>query len=364
MIRSERATARDLRILRWRMSRCVDRVLTVLALVLLWPGAAIGQSFRVGVIDFYGLRGVTVSQARDALTIREGDTLAMGGDAMPAAVTQAEGRLAALPGVVSARLNVVCCETSGAILYVGLVEKGASTLRFRALPRGSVRLPTDVLAAGQAYDSALMQAIQAGDAREDDSQGHALGYAPALRAIQERFIVFAARDMTVLRDVLRHAASAEHRAIAAQVLAYAANKREVVDDLAQAMDDASEEVRNNAMRSLAVMAPWALRTPALRVRIPAAPFVRLLSSPVWTDRNKSSMALMALSATREPSLMASMRKGALASLVDMARWKSEGHATPGLMLLGRIGGMPEDAIQAAVSRGDRETAIAAALKGR
>jgi hypothetical protein len=44
--------------------------------------------------------------------------------------------------------------------------------------------------------------------------------------------------------------------------------------------------------------------------------------------------------------------------------ESEGHAIAGLWLLGRIGGLSEDAIQAAWSRDDRETVIDAALKRR
>jgi hypothetical protein len=52
----------------------------------------------------------------------------------------------------------------------------------------------------------------------------------------------------------------------------------------------------------------------------------------------------------------------MAPLIEMARWKSDGHAMPALMILGRIGGQSEDAIQAAWARGERESIISAALK--
>ena len=55
-------------------------------------------------------------------------------------------------------------------------------------------------------------------------QFHALMHDPAARAIQQRFIAYAARDLSRLRDVLRHSRDAEHRALAAQVLGYAPNK--------------------------------------------------------------------------------------------------------------------------------------------
>ena len=52
----------------------------------------------------------------------------------------------------------------------------------------------------------------------------------------------------------------------------------------------------------------------------------------------------------------------MTSLIEMARWKSVGHATAALMILGRIGGMSDDAIGAAVTHGEREVIINAALK--
>jgi hypothetical protein len=41
----------------------------------------------------------------------------------------------------------------------------------------------------------------------------------------------------------------------------------------------------------------------------------------------------------------------------MARWKTLAHALPPYLLLGRIAGLPEDQVQAAWTRGDREWVI-------
>jgi hypothetical protein len=65
---------------------------------------------------------------------------------------------------------------------------------------------------------------------------------------------------------------------------------------------------------------------------------------------------------RDPATLAEIRAKALPSLVEMARWKAIGHAQPALFLLGRIGGMSEDNIQAAIDRGDREAVISAGIK--
>ena len=115
--------------------------------------------------------------------------------------------------------------------------------------------------------------------------------------------------------------------------------------------------------ALAVMAPYARRHPELGITVPTAPFVDMLGSLTWTDRNKASLALMELTATRDAALLGELRARALPALVEMARWRSEGHALPAFVVLGRIGGMTEEAIQSAWSRGDRQGAIAAAAGG-
>ena len=102
---------------------------------------------------------------------------------------------------------------------------------------------------------------------------------------------------------------------------------------------------------------WSVRRHSHRCRIPYDPFIALLNSPVWTDRNKSSLALDDLSAARDPKLLEALRRDALTSLVEMARWKSEGHATPSLRILARIAGLPEEAVKIS----DRERIITAAM---
>ena len=68
--------------------------------------------------------------------------------------------------------------------------------------------------------------------------GHAMmDFAPA-RTQQERFVEFAAVHLDVLRRVLREAADAKHRQAAAMVIAYAADKQGIIDDLVAAASDA------------------------------------------------------------------------------------------------------------------------------
>jgi hypothetical protein len=341
------------------------RVAAFLLAVVIRAGAeSSGEELPIGIIDFYGLGRVSESEARRALTVKEGDTVSLLGDEPPAFMAESERRLSALPGVGRAHVEFVCCDAGRWIVYVGLEGSGDGTTHFRPAPRGTVRLAADIVRAGSDFDRVFMEAIQAGDAAEDRSLGHALNHDPATRAIQERFIGYAARDLKDLRRVLRDSSDAQQRALAAQVLGYVAHKQEVVGDLVYAMSDSSGEVRNNAMRALALFAGMAPSAGRPLVRVPAEPFVGLLRSLVWTDRNKASLALMGLTARRDPDLLEKLRREAIVPLVEMARWKSEGHTGPALTILGRIGGLSDEAIATALERGEREGMINTALERR
>jgi hypothetical protein len=222
-------------------------------------------------------------------------------------------------------------------------------------------LPQDVIQAGADEYKALSDAILKGNSGEDDSQGHALSNDPAARAIQERFITFAARDLMLLRDVLRHSDDEDHRALAAQVIAYTANKQAVVNALVEAMRDPAGGVRNNAMRALWVMAQSKQQTTKQPIKIPVQPFINMLNSIEWTDRNKSSSALLRLTEKRDPAVLSELRRKALPSLIEMARWKSSAHAQASFILLGRIAELPEDEIFVAWERGDRASFIELAV---
>ncbi len=333
--------------------------LAVVSTLLAGTGvAAESEALRISIIDFYGLRQVSREDARTALTFKEGDSITFG-DERPAILAAAEERLTKLPGVASARINLTCCDAGGAIAYVGIQEEGAPTLRLRRAPEGELRLPADVVRAGEEFSEALMSAVQRGDAEEDRTKGHSWMHDPAARAIQEQFIVFARRDLPLLRRVLRNSSDPVHRALAAQVLAYAADKQSVVDDLVRAMRDPADQVRNNAMRALAVFAEAVPKSTA--ARIPAAPFVAFLNSPIWSDRNKASLALVTLSARRDPGVLREIRESALVPLAEMARWKSTGHAQPAFMILARVAGYSDEAATASWDQGSREVVIQAAM---
>jgi hypothetical protein len=326
-----------------------------LVLMLLSTGQSDSQLPAIQTIDFYGLRTVSEAQVRKALQIKEGDI-------PPETPLPAQLRIEAIPRVIHARLNFVCCQRDKTTLYVGVQEQDVPELTFRPAPTGSVRLPFDVPPAGAAFQQAYTMALEAGDHVEDQSEGHALMHFPEARAAQKKFVTLAALHPAILHDVLRNSADARQRALAAMVLGYAADKRDVVADLMYGTSDPDDQVRSNCTRALWIIAKFAQRKPDLGIQVPPAVFIDLLNSLVWTDRNKSSNALLETTFNHDPATLAEIRAKALPSLVEMARWKAIAHAQASLFLLGRIGGMSEDDIQSAIDRGDREAVISAGLK--
>ena len=121
-------------------------------------------------------------------------------------------------------------------------------------------------------------------------------------------------------------------------------------------------VRNNAARSLVALSVLAKLDPSSGITISPTWFIEMLNSLSWSDRNRALWALQTLTDSRDPLVLDQLRTRALDALIDMARWKTLSHALPAFILLGRVAGMPEPDIQAAWTRGDRDTVIAAAKK--
>jgi hypothetical protein len=308
----------------------------------------------IGIIDFYGLHQLPAEQLRSKLTFKVGDSINIGDRSFFEASKQ---RLMTVPGVAGAEVGVVCCTDDLPVVFVGIEEMNAPVMKFRPAPTGSIRLPPDALRTGSEFFQLWMKAVLSGHADEDDSEGHALLLDAAARPTEDRLIAIANHDLPLLRKVLHDSADSEHRAVAAQLLGYAKDLQSVVPDLVYAMSDPADGVRNNAMRALMVF------TSATKVkppRVPYQPFIALLNSPVWTDRNKSSFALKEMASARDPTLLIMLRERALTSLVEMARWTDRGHAYPAFWILGYIAGLDDKDIADDWQR-NRERVIAAAL---
>jgi hypothetical protein len=214
-----------------------------------------------------------------------------------------------------------------------------------------------ILARDSVFALRFFDAIRVGRNAEADSGGHEFYADSAVNSIQHEYLAFASTNLPLLRDVLAHSASVRHRVLAAELLDYAGDVRSVIPDFLDAMHDPASDVRNASMRALWVIAAYGRKEPGLGIHVPATPFVELLGSLNWTDRNKSSIALSELTTTRDSTLLSELRTRALRPLLDIARWTDPSHAAPALAILGRIEGRSDQEIFAAFQRGDRTAII-------
>jgi hypothetical protein len=311
-------------------------VLGALAALLQSPVGA--QTAHVGVVEVYGARRVSPDEVRRA-------TAVVAGDIVPASTLAVEERVERLTGVSDAAVTVVCCENGKSVMYVGVQEDGGGP-EVRPAPSAVVALPDEVLRAEVEFSAALQEAVEQGRADEDHSAGHALMRDPRARKAQERFIDLAMLYDDSLRTVLRESRFPLQRALAAQVLAYLPDKGRAVAALAPALSDPSAVVRNDVARALWIIAGYAHDKPELRAAIPVEPLIAMLRSIAWTDRNKASLVLMALTASRDSSMLARLDAGARTELEEMARWTTQ-HGLAPFVILGRIEGRDEGAILAA-----------------
>jgi len=203
-------------------------------------------------------------------------------------------------------------------------------------------------------EKAWQNAVMKGHATEDDSEGFTLTNDPNARQAELAIREYALRNEALILHVLTSSSDAFHRAIAAQMLGYGRQSDEQVDALVRASFDVDGGVRNDAVRALEVLAG---AKPSLAKRIPAEPFIRLLRSGAWLDRNKASLLLVALTKSRDPKVLTLLRAEALDPLVEMARWRSTGHAEAALSILGRIAGVDEDSLDKLIEAGQADTII-------
>ena len=319
------------------------------------PLIVCAQPPRVGTIEFFGLRKVKTEKVRLALGVKEGNLL-------PGSKGAVEERLEALPGVVRARLEAVCCSNDAVILFVGIEERGAPHFQFNDPPSGPEELPAGMIETFNKFTMAVMEAARQGRTGEQLRDGHSLMADPDARKLQESFLDFAESDLPLLKKVLRNSGNDEHRAVAAVVIGYAKRKQDVIEDLQHAIRDPDDSVRDNAMRSLTAISVLSARDKDLDLRISPTWLVEMLNSIVWTDRKKATMTLLNLTESRPQQVLDLIRERALASLAEMARWKSLEYAVAPFTLLGRVAGLSDKQIEEAWASGQREPVIKLAMK--
>jgi hypothetical protein len=328
-----------------------------IAAVLLWTmslGAAPKTIGVIGPIDFFGYQGLDVVKVRAALPVHVGDKF----------TEETQGQIeAAVAGVIGKKptdVGQVCCDEKGRwLIYIGLPGGSYKPFALNPAPTGSACLPAETVELEGRTSKALMAAVEKGTAQEDDSQGYALASDPATKSLQLDERKWALAHQAELLQVLRSSSDTKQRQVASEVLGYAEQSHEQIAALAYATRDPDSTVRNNSTRALVVLVNSNAK---LAAQVDAAVFIEMLGSGSWTDHNKAVGLLESMSRGRDPVLLEKIRAGGLVPLIEMASWSERGHATTARMVLGRVGGIPEDKLLVLALNGPVETIIESVRK--
>ncbi len=201
---------------------------------------------------------------------------------------------------------------AGSWITIDVVEAKDATRRmpFRAPPQGHVGDPNGALAVWEEYDRVIGKLFREGRMKPVLSCPalHCLSPfdLPETAPLLPRLDAAARGSKAPLMRIVRDDADPKRRAEAIFLLAHAGDPAAVLPLLGQAMFDADQEVRNNAMRVLVYVAQAARET-----AVPVEDLVRALDFPTATDRNKAGFAVAALVAS--PLLGERSRKAVLAN---------------------------------------------------
>jgi hypothetical protein len=228
----------------------------------------------------------------------------------------------------------------GWILYADIEPAATSPAAWKREPVGAAKLPPEIVALYEhAMDRFANGGIYAGD---ETSEGYSLAKDPIMRADELKLISYARTHAANVYRALGTSVSVRDRVAAAWTAGYAPKGKRQIAALLGAVADPDSDVRNNSIRVLAVLAYHDAKTAR---QIPADPFIPMLSSLTWTDRNKAMALLAPVTAGRDPKTLDRLRRQAIEPLRQMSRWTYWGHASMALALLGRAGGIPEERLQ-------------------
>ena len=307
-------------------------------LILLATIPAPGADALIAGIDFFGYGGINLEAVRAELPVHPGDSWPE--NDLQRLHDSIEGAL----GQATTDVAFVCCTPEGGRwIFIGLTGSTFKPIAFSPAPQAPLVASPELIRIVNDLDRALQAAVARGGdgVNEDQSLGYALQTDPASRMLQLELREYALAHGPELLALLSEASDERHRAIAATAAGYMEQSAAQVQTLSAAMLDPSSAVRNDATRALAVLSRSGAK---LAAPVPAAPFVELLYSGTWTDRNKAAGALVGLTHGRDASVFAAIQAQGLEPLAEIARWGSDGHAYGAKWILGRLAGLDETTI--------------------
>lgn len=294
--------------------------------------AGLSARDKIAVIEFFGYKGIDVEKVRQSLPAHPGDPIR---DDVRKAVRSTVRRVL---GRDATDVAGVCCIGDGdTAVFIGLPGESSRKVAHDPAPSGEAPVAKELASLYDRKMDAWVNAVQAGNAEEDGTPGYSLLKDPATRALQLAEREYALKHEDDIIRTLQTDRRGEQRAIAADALGYGARSARQLAALVRAVRDADDLTRNNAVRALGEI----LRgDPSTAAQIAPEPFIDLVRSGVWSDRNKGLMVLMGLTASRDPKLLERLRAEAYDALAETARWPGAWKQA-GRLILGRMAGLTD-----------------------
>jgi hypothetical protein len=303
----------------------------------------------VAAVDFYGSAAVDFGHLRAAFSYRVGDSF----EPKVIRLEDASVEFQKLIGINRFSVAPIFVpDLKGWVLYVDVEPSEASPMVWNPAPTGTQQLTSGIV---DLYEHAMDRFANGGIfAGDDTTNGYSLSKDPIMREDELKLVDYAQAHADLVYSVLTGSKSRRDRIAAAWVGGYAAKGPEQLAALLHAVSDPDSTVRNNAIRVLAVLASTDAN---VAPQIPAAPFIPMLGSLDWTDRNKAMALLTPVTAARDPRTIESLRTQAIQPLRQMSRWTYWAHSSMALVLLGRIASIPEERLQGLLAAHDAKSII-------
>lgn len=224
-------------------------------------------------------------------------------------------------------------------ITIDVVESAdASRLKFAPKPSKNVPDPDGLIAAWLDYEKAVWPLQRTGALKPPytckGGMHCALGFNhPDLEHREDVFIEKVPGHVAELTAVLRGDRDHERRAAAAFLLAYAKDRKQVIDALLPSIDDPSSGVRNNVMRVLVM-----IQQSADTVVVPLKPVLHAMRFPTTTDRNKAAYLLAGIAKHASAAARAQIARELGDVLIVMVAMKQPNNRDPAIDILKAISG--------------------------
>jgi hypothetical protein len=233
-------------------------------------------------------------------------------------------------------------------ITIDVVEsEDASRLKFAPEPTKNLPDPDGLISRWLDYEEAAWSLQRTGELKPPytckGGMHCALGFNhPDLEHREDVFIEKVPGHVAALTAILRGDRDRERRAAAAFLLAYARDRKQVIDTLLPSIDDPGSKVRNNVMRVLVM-----IQQRADAVVVPLEPVLRAMRFPTTTDRNKAAYLLAGIAKHASAAARARIARELGDVVLVMVAMKQPNNRDPPIDILKAISGEDHGADAAA-----------------